>query len=369
MMDLTDLPGSSRPDGQGNRQRRRVRRRRTAVVVLAALLLLGGGTWAAWGTLGPLVASVTESDDFEGAGTGQVDVRVASGDTGRAIGRTLAAAGVVKSPNAFVKAATAQPDTAGIQPGTYRLKEQMSGAAAVALLLDPASRVTTKLTVPEGLRATQVLDRIAEQTPITRADLDAALKDPAALGLPAAANGNVEGYLFPATWDVNPDETAAQLLSGMVARTNQALADLGVAPEAVHDVVVKASIAQKEARTPEDMAKVVTVLDNRLGADRPLQLDSTVSYAVNGSTVTTTQAERATDSPYNTYLHPGLPAGPISNPGEDALRAAIEPAPGPWLYFVTVNLETGETRFATTDAEHAANVELFRQYLREHPQG
>jgi len=369
MMDLTDLPGSSRPDGRARRQRRRVRRRRTAVVVLVALLLLGGGTWAAWGTLGPLVASVTESNDFEGAGSGQVDVTVASGDTGRAIGATLAAAGVVKSQKAFVSAATAQPDMSGIQPGTYRLKKQMSGAAAVSLLLDPASRITTKLTVPEGLRAAQVLDRIAEETQISRADLDAALKDPAALGLPAAANGSVEGYLFPATWDVNPDETAAQLLSQMVARTNQALSDLGVAPGAVHDVVVKASIAQKEARTPEDMAKVVTVLDNRLAADRPLQLDSTVSYAVNGSTVTTTDAERATDSPYNTYLHPGLPAGPISNPGEEALRAAISPEPGPWLYFVTVNLETGETRFATTDAEHAANVQLFRQYLKEHPQG
>ncbi|NAZ81706.1 endolytic transglycosylase MltG [Kineococcus sp. R8] len=368
-MDLTDLPGSSRPDGHGRRQRRRVRRRRTLVVVLVALALLGGGTWAAWGTLGPLVASVTASDDYEGAGTGQVDVRVAAGDTGTRIGATLAAAGVVKSQSAFVKAATAQPDTAGIQPGTYRLKKEMSGAAAVALLLDPAARITTKLTIPEGLRATQVLDRIAEQTPITRADLDAALQDPAALGLPPAANGAVEGYLFPATWDVNPDETAVQLLSSMVARTNQALAELGVPADAVHDVVVKASIAQKEARTPEDMAKVVTVLDNRLAADRPLQLDSTVSYAVNGSTVTTTEAERATDSPYNTYRNPGLPVGPISNPGEDALRAAINPEPGPWLYFVTVNLATGETRFATTDAEHAANVQLFRQYLRENPQG
>jgi UPF0755 protein len=136
----------------------------------------------------------------------------------------------------------------------------------------------------------------------------------------------------------------------------------------MHDVVVEASIAQKEARSPEDMAKVARVLDNRIAIGMPLQLDSTVSYAV-GATgkVTTTAEQRATDSPYNTYLHPGLPAGPISNPGQDALNAALNPADGPWLFFVTVNPETGETRFATTIAEHNANVALFQAWLKDHP--
>lgn len=366
-MDLMDLP-DTRTDG--SRRRRRVRRRRALVAIVVALAVVGGGTWAAWGTLGPVVARLTESDDWDGAGTGSVDVKVAAGDTGRAIGRTLAGAGVVKTQNAFVAAAAAQPGAAGIQPGTYRLKEHMSAAAAVALLLDPAAKVTTRLTVPEGLRAEQVYALIEKNTPITDDEVRAALADPAALGLPAAAGGNVEGYLFPATYDVDPDETAAELLTAMVAQSSKVLAQLGVAPEQAHDVVVTASIAQKEARSAEDMAKVVRVLDNRMAIGMDLQLDSTVSYAVGSSSVVTTTAEqRATPSPYNTYLNPGLPAGPISNPGEDALRAALAPADGPWLFFVTVNLETGETRFATTGAEHQANVALFQQYLREHPQG
>lgn len=363
-MDLMDLPGT-RPDGSRGRGRRR---RRALLAILIALLLVGGGTLAAWGTLGPVVARFTETDDFEGSGSGQVDVKVSQGDTGRAIGTTLVDAGVVKTTSAFVAAATAQPDMAGIQPGTYRLRSGMSSAAAVALLLDPASKITTRLTVPEGLRTDQVVALVSRQTPITADELTAALADPAALGLPAAAGGNAEGYLFPATYDVNPDETAVQLLSAMVARNAQVMADLGVPADRVRDVVVEASIAQKEARTAEDMAKVTRVLDNRLAIGMPLQLDSTVSYAVRSGTVTTTAEQRADPSPYNTYLYPGLPAGPISNPGEDALRAALAPADGTWLYFVTVDLQTGETRFATTDAEHAANVELFRAYLREHPE-
>ena len=364
MMDLMDLPGT-RPDGGRGR---RGRRRRALVAILVALLLVGGATWAAWGTLGPVVSRFTESDDFEGAGTGEVDVKVSQGDTGRAIAGTLVEAGVVKSTSAFVTAATAQPDMAGIQPGTYRLRNGMSASAAVALLLDPTSKITTRLTIPEGLRTQQVLDLISAQTPITADQLAGALADPAALGLPAAAGGNPEGFLFPATYDVNPDETATQLLSAMVARNGQVLTELGVPADRVRDVVVEASIAQKEARSAEDMAKVTRVLANRLAIGMPLQLDSTVSYAVGSGTVTTTAEQRANPSPYNTYLYPGLPAGPISNPGEDALRAALAPADGPWLYFVTVDLATGETRFATTGEEHAANVELFRAYLREHPE-
>jgi len=365
-MDLMDLPDTRT---KGSRRRRQVKRRRALVAIVAALAVIGGGTYAAWGTLGPVVARITESDDFDGAGTGTVDITISQGDSGRAIARTLVDAGVVKTQNAFVSAANAQPDMAGIQPGTYRLKQEMSAAAAVALLLDPATKVTTRLTIPEGLTTQQVLTRIESGTGISVDELNAALADPVALGLPAAANGNAEGYLFPATYEVNPDETAQQVLTAMVTQANTVMGRLGITPEAMHDVVVKASIAQKEARTADDMARVVRVLDNRLAIGMNLQLDSTVSYAV-GSTnrVTTTAEERQTDSPYNTYRYPGLPAGPISNPGEDALRAAVAPADGTWSFFVTVNLETGETRFATTAEEHNANVALFQQYLRDHPE-
>ncbi|WP_432546183.1 endolytic transglycosylase MltG [Kineococcus sp. SYSU DK004] len=367
-MDLTDLPGSQQPDAAG-RRRRRVRRRRTAVAVVVSLAVLGGGTAAAWSTLEPVVSGFLESDDFEGEGTGEVDVRVMAGDSGTAIGRTLQEAGVVKTTTAFVSAASAQPDMATIQPGTYRLREGMSAASAVALLLDPASRVTTRLTVPEGRTAAQVLDLISSETPIDRAQLDAALADPAALGLPASAQGNVEGYLFPATYEVNPDETAAELLGQMVGQTVRVLAELGVPAEREREVVTTASIVEREVQTPQDMSRAARVIANRLADGMPLQMDSTVAYANRDwATTTTTAEQRAIDSPYNTYRYPGLPAGPISNPGADALRAALDPEPGPWLFFVTVNLDTGETRFAATEQEHFANVELFRAWLRENPE-
>ncbi|WP_345711025.1 endolytic transglycosylase MltG, partial [Kineococcus glutinatus] len=341
---------------------------RAAAALLAAVVVLVLGAWAAWGTLGPEVARLTASDDYEGSGTGTVDVRVAEGDTGRAIGRTLEEADVVKTDDAYVRAAAEDTRTAAIQPGTYRLRKQMSAASAVALLLDPAARQVTRLVVPEGLRAVQVLDLVAAQTTIPRDQLDAAARDVAALGLPASAEGNVEGYLFPATYDVAPDATAPEVLRQMVQRAVTALDQLQVPEERRHDVVVVASLAQKEARTPEDMARVAQVLANRLQDGMPLQLDSTVSYATGTETVTTTAEQRATDSPYNTYRYPGLPAGPISNPGEAALRAALDPEPGPWRFFVTVDLGTGETRFAETKAEHDANVELFRAWLRANPQ-
>jgi UPF0755 protein len=100
-----------------------------------------------------------------------------------------------------------------------------------------------------------------------------------------------------------------------------------------------------------------------------LQLDTTVNYANNKGGLTTTEADRQNPSPYNTYLHPGLPPGAISNPGEDALRAVLNPTPGDWLFFVVVNPDTGDTRFAATKAEHDQNVQLFRQWLAENPEG
>jgi UPF0755 protein len=132
-------------------------------------------------------------------------------------------------------------------------------------------------------------------------------------------------------------------------------------------VVTLASLVQAEAATPEDMGKVAQVLDNRLASGMPLQLDSTVNYANGNGGVTTTAEDRANTSPYNTYAHPGLPPGAIGNPGEEALRAVLNPTPGPWIYFVTVNPDTGETRFAVTAEEHAQNVALFRQWLAENP--
>jgi UPF0755 protein len=115
------------------------------------------------------------------------------------------------------------------------------------------------------------------------------------------------------------------------------------------------------------MGKVARVLENRLADGMPLQLDTTVNYANGKSGITTTAEDRANPSPYNTYVHTGLPPGAIGNPGEEAIRAVLNPTPGDWRFFVVVDPDTGETRFAVTAAEHNQNVVLFQQWLQDHP--
>jgi UPF0755 protein len=336
------------------------------VAVLLSLVVLGGGGYGAWVGLEPVVAGLTEPDDFTGPGTGAVEVVVAPGDTGAAIGRTLQAAGVVKTAKAFRDAYDANPGAIGIQPGTYILRSAMSSAAAVTLLLDPTSRQVLKVTIPEGKRVAETLALLAKGREIPRKELVAAAKDAEALGLPRAAKGDPEGYLFPATYEFSPGVDAAEVLAAMVAQGTQAMDDLGVDPSDRRRLLIKASIVQAEAGRKAHMGKVARVVENRLAIDMKLAMDSTVNFATGKTGVTTTAADRATDSPYNTYKYAGLPAGPIDSPGLDALQAALDPTPGEWYYFVTVNPDTGETKFAKNSTEHAKNVAEFQAWLREH---
>ncbi|MCZ2807337.1 endolytic transglycosylase MltG [Modestobacter sp. VKM Ac-2983] len=355
-------PGGGTGGGRGGRRRRGPVVVGLSLVVLAALLagiFLGGK--ALWERVNPV------AEDYAGAGTGEVDVRVESGDSLRAIGDTLVEAGVIASVPPFTEAAEANPAATGIQPGVYRLREEMSGQAALDLLLDPASRQVTRVTLPEGLRVSQVLQRLADEGGLPLADLEAAAADPAQLGLPAYANGSLEGFLFPATYDIEPGQTAVDVLSRMVARTDQVLTDLQVPVDQRLATLTEASIVQAEAGTPEDMGKVARVIENRLMDGMRLQMDSTVNYASGETGLLTTPEDRANPSPYNTYANAGLPPGPIGNPGEAALRAVQSPTEGPWRFFVLTNPETGESAFAETAEEHQRNVLVFQQWLRDNP--
>lgn len=353
-----------------DRRTGRPRRRRRPIAVLVSLLMLAGlvvGIVVGGQKLLTLIDPT--SRDFTGQGTGTVEIRVRDGDTLSDIARTLVDAGVIASVGPFVQAAEANADSIGIQPGVYGLRQEMSGQAALDLMLDPAARQLSRVTLPEGLTVQRTLARLAEATGRPEAEFQAAAADPVALGLPAYANGLLEGFLFPATYDVEPDDAPADILRQMVARSTQVLDELQIPVEQRLAVVTKASLVQAEASLVEDMGKVARVLENRLADGMALQLDSTVNYANNKGGITTTAQDRANPSPYNTYFHPGLPPGAISNPGEDALRAVLAPPPGDWLFFVVVDPDTGETRFGATAAEHQQNVLLFRQWLRENPEG
>jgi UPF0755 protein len=198
-------------------------------------------------------------------------------------------------------------------------------------------------------------------------DFKAAAADYKSFGIPAEAP-SLEGYLFPATYTFDPGLSAKQILQTMVDRMFKSLDAAGVAPADRHKVVTLASIIQKEGGSVTDFYKVSRVFTNRLNKGMLLQSDATVSYGAGGTTISTTAAQRAdATNPYNTYAHPGLPVGPISAPGDDAIDAAINPVDGTWLYFVLVNGKTGETVFSNTVAEHNAAVKQWQAWLKANP--
>ncbi|WP_247649932.1 endolytic transglycosylase MltG [Clavibacter capsici] len=339
-------------------------------VVVLLVVLFGGAGVIATSLFGPVVSALltpAEPTDYDGDGSGEVQVVVKTGDTGSTIGDTLAAQDVVKTSKAFYQAVVRSGSEVVFQPGTYTLRKQMSAAAALQMLQDPASQIQAKVTIPEGQTVAQAFELVAEATGTPVADLQAATADRGALGIPAEAP-NIEGYLFPATYDFPPGTSAADMVKAMVGRTFEALDQAGVAVADRHRVLTMAALIQKEARFEGDFYKVSRVFQNRIDVGMPLQSDATVAYGAQSvGRVTTTDAERADDNPWNTYVHPGLPAGPISNPGDLAIKAAIAPADGPWLYFVTVNTITGDTVFSQTYEEHLKAVAQWQQFMKDNP--
>lgn len=314
--------------------------------------------------------------DFPGPGQGEIVFVIEPGQSVPEMGAELEELGVVASSEAFVDAAKSDGEAAkGIQAGTYVLKKKMRASDVVDVLIDPANLAQAALTIPEGLRVVDVIARIAEQTDFSKKRLTAALEDTAALGLPAYADGDPEGYLFPATYTVTPQDTPASLLRSMVDRWKQAASDLDLETAAAdvgyrpHEVMTVASLVQAEG-LGRDMGKIARVIYNRLenpgtaGQAGFLQIDASVDYALGRPlTVGLTQEEREnTDSPYNTFVTKGLPPGPIGNPGEEAIRAALTPTAGDWYYYVTVNLRTGKTKFAESYEEFLQYQQELRDY-------
>ena len=337
-----------------------------------AIALVAAAAFAAYTVLRPVVDGFLESNDYPGPGSGEVQVVVNDGDTGRAIGATLEKAGVVKTSKAFLEAANADARSASIQPGTYTLKKQMTAKDALAVLVDTANRSVPRVTIREGLWKKEVFAALSKGTGLPVAEYAAAAKDPQALGLPATAKGNLEGYLFPSTYEFPAKSTAAEQLKTMVAKTVSELEKAGVAEADMERTLIVASIVEGEVSGDADRAKVARVIENRIKTvSAPnyglLQMDSTVHFAVQKrGRAGTSDADRNSPSPYNTYKVQGLPPGPINSPGAASIAAAASPAEGTWLFFVTTDPDTGETKFATTTAEHQRNVQEFQAWCREH---
>lgn len=294
-----------------------------------------------------------ETNDYVGPGTGSVTITVNRGESLTQIGNTLQAADVVKSVESFTSATANNEASTTIGPGKYSMQLQMSGESALALMLDPASRAASRLVLPEGLRLNETVALAASATGLPSTDFEQVLDNPDVLALPAWAQSRPEGFMFPATYDLVGDENAEAILGALVKRFNQSASSIDLEARAAqegrspYEILTVASLLEGEV-IPEDFAKVAAVVYNRLEADMPLQFDSTVSYALGLDELELSADQLDTESPYNTYKVSGLPPTPINSPGESAMEAALAPAKGKWLYFVTVNPDTGETKFAKT---------------------
>ncbi len=338
MTDLLDLNEERPRPGPTKRLPKPVGLLIVGLVLLALVVgvLLGGKA---------LVGSFRSNPDFDGAGTGQVVVQVRSGDSAREIAATLLEKGVVKSIGAFTEVAADEPKSRGLQPGFYQLREMMSAEAALTLLLDPAARLRGRVTIPEGTSVAGALELIAKNTEVSLPDLKAAAANPAVLGLPSYARGKLEGLLFPATYDVEPGTSAVEVLQTMVQRFDEEAetVDLVAGAQALgrtpYEILIVASLIERESRVDDELPKVARVIYNRLQKRIPLGIDAAVLYGLGRRAGGLTSSDLRKDTPYNTRIKQGLPPTPIANPGAAALEAALAPEDGDILYYVLADKE------------------------------
>jgi UPF0755 protein len=352
----------SRPRG-GQPKRKSPMRRAAPWIALTVLVIVigiaGVGFFDFW-------HNYLHPPDYSGPGTGTVTVHISPGETATQVGEQLQAAGVVASVRAFANAAKASGKGSSLEPGTYGLHKHMAAALAFALLLKSSSRIQTTVVITEGERLSEIIAALGQKTH-DLSGYQQAIKNVSALGLPSYAKGSPEGYLFPATYTIQPGSTPLQVLQAMVLRYNQEAQSRNLSAVAAKDhisesdAIIVASLIQAEGKRPQDLPKIARVIYNRLNQHMKLQLDTTVLYARHSRAADVTIAQTTnTKSPYNTYVHAGLPPGPIDSPGDAAIKAALHPSPttDTWTYFLTVNPKTGLTKF--TDS-----FTVFQQYQAE----
>ncbi|NUS10188.1 MAG: endolytic transglycosylase MltG [Streptomyces sp.] len=367
--DDDDLPASDGRRAGRNQSGPRKRRSGCACFVVAAVLLggLGGGVYYGYGVyqdhFGP-------APDYSGQGLAQnqVQVTIPKGATLTTMGNVLKEAGVVKSVEAFTSAANKNPKGTSIQAGTYVLNKQMSAAAAVAMMLDPKSQ--SYLIVFEGMRDKQIYEAIDKKLDLKAGTTEGVAKSKyKTFGLPSwAVSGHdvkdpLEGFLFPTRYSAAKGMKPEDVLKQMVHQANAQYTSLNLAAEAKkqnldspYQLLTVASLVQAEGKTDDDFRKMAKVIYDRLlpsnkqGTNHLLQFDSTYNYVKNTAQAKISNKEiYSLKDPYNTYINTGLTPGPIGNPGLDALKAAMDPDPGSWYFFISKDGKT--TEFAETLAE------------------
>lgn len=375
--------GLSGDDDHGAADRRaghrRGRRRGGCLPILVVLLIVAVGGWFGLRTIdvgNPFSGLTGDAEDFpDGEAGDPVVFTVSAGDSIATMARSLEDLGVVASADAYVQAAEGDDSARGIREGVYELRERLPAADVVELLSSGATRGAS-YTFTAGKTVEEIVTLLADDTDVPRRQFEAALERPASIGLPAEADGDAEGYLAPGSYVFFPSDDATSILSAMVERSVEEFDRVGLAraaargPFSERELLIIASLVQAEGSLLDQRGKgkIARVIYNRLAdpgetAGR-LEIDATIDYIYGDKVArrTNDQIAAVADNPYNTYEQQGLPPGPIATPSESALRAAMDPVEGPWYFYVTVNLRTGETKFAVTYAESLDLVDELNEY-------
>jgi peptidoglycan lytic transglycosylase G len=320
---------------------RRRERRRGGLILLVVLILLvclvgAAGGWWAWAS----AASGPQE---------KIVVVVPQGSSGSDVARILEQEHVVRSSFAFKVMARFRGFAQGFQAGTYtNLTTNMSAAGALAALKKgPLPQKTLTAVFPEGLTITQTAAAVQDQLGIPTQEFLSAARSGTYSLTPYLPKGtpSLEGFLFPKKYDFLAGVTADDVIKKMLGQLSKEVRGLpwddyrAFRLGSKYQVLVVASMIEREARFPDDRPKIAAVIYNRLKKGMLLQIDATVEYALGSYKSKLTYDDLKVNSPYNTYLHTGLPPTPIANPGLASIEAALSPASGNWLYYIVCDQE------------------------------
>jgi UPF0755 protein len=339
------------------RRRRTSRRKKRSgagffrAFILLLLLAAGAVAWLVFMPYGP------SQETF---------VELAPGSSALRIGQQLESAGVVRSQFAFDLVRWWKRGT--LHPGEYRF-DHPATVTEVYVRIVRGDIFAKTVTIPEGANLFEIAARLEQAGLGRRQDFVAAAAEQAGLVAdldPAATS--LEGYLFPDTYHFSRKATPEQICAAMVKRFRAAASQLGLKGN-VHAVVTVASLVERETAVEAERPLVASVFQNRLAKKMPLMTDPAVIYGLELDgrwRGTIYQSDLKFDTPYNTYLHPGLPPGPVANPGLKSLRAAMNPARTDYLYFVAAGSNPqGRSLFSSTLEEHTRNVAGYRQAAKK----
>ncbi len=299
---------------------------------------------------------------FHGDGSGRVAVQIPKGASASEVGDLLAGKGVIDNSTLFQVRVTLAGKRSELYAGRYTLAEGMSYGAAIDALSQPPVKRTTTVTIPEGYsraQAAQLVEELGLKGDYTAETIRSPYLNPAKYG--GADAKNLEGFLFPNTFELKPGAPAADLVQLQLQDFKRQIKGVEMSYArsknlTTYDVLIIASLIEDEAGVASQRRQVAAVVYNRLRDGIPLGIDATIRFATGNYTEPLTESELAVDSPYNTRTTSGLPPGPINSPGLDAIEAAARPAKSDYLYYVNAPGTCGELAFSETFEEFEADV-------------